>query len=80
MLLSATSTSPMSRNMAVPRILSIAPPDGHVGNFRQRTIQGRGLTPVLAVDDPDVDFDQPRPANDPILDVAVERIGKKKAA
>jgi carboxyl-terminal processing protease len=44
------------------------------------TIQGRGLTPVLAVDDPDVDFDQPRPANDPILDAAVERIGKKKAA
>ena len=43
-------------------------------------IQGRGLTPVLGVDDPDVDFDQPRPANDPILDAAVERIGKKKAA
>jgi carboxyl-terminal processing protease len=44
------------------------------------TIQGRGLTPALAVDDPDVDFDQPRPANDPILDTAVDRIGKKKAA
>jgi len=32
------------------------------------------------VDDPDVDFDQPRPANDPILDAAVDRVGKKKAA
>ena len=43
-------------------------------------IQGRGLTPDLAVDDPDVDFDQPRPAKDPILDAALERIAKKKAA
>jgi carboxyl-terminal processing protease len=44
------------------------------------TIQGRGLTPDLGVDDPDVDFDQPRPAKDPILDAALERIAKKKAA
>ena len=43
-------------------------------------IQGRGLTPTLGVDDPDLDFDQPRPTTDPILDAAVERIGKKKAA
>jgi carboxyl-terminal processing protease len=43
-------------------------------------IQGKGLTPDLAVDDPDVDFDQPRPAKDPILDAALERIAKKKAA
>jgi carboxyl-terminal processing protease len=44
------------------------------------TIQGRGLIPTLGVDEPDLDFDQPRPAKDPILDAAVERIGKKKAA
>ena len=44
------------------------------------TIQGRGLTPDLGVDDPDYDFDQARPAKDPILDAAVERITKKKAA
>lgn len=44
------------------------------------TIQGKGLTPDLGVDDPDVDFDQPRPAKDPILDAALERIAKKKAA
>jgi carboxyl-terminal processing protease len=44
------------------------------------TIQGKGLTPDLGVDDPDYDFDQVRPAKDPILDAAVERIGKKKAA
>ena len=43
-------------------------------------IQGKGLTPDLGVDDPDVDFDQPRPASDPILDAALERIAKKKAA
>ena len=42
-----------------------------------QTIQGRGLIPGLAVDDPDLDFDQPRPAKDPILDAAVERIHKK---
>ena len=44
------------------------------------TIQGRGLIPALGVDDPDLDFDQPRPTTDPILDAAVERVGKKKAA
>jgi carboxyl-terminal processing protease len=44
------------------------------------TIQGRGLTPALAVDDPDVDFDQPRPTKDPVLDAALERLAKKKAA
>jgi carboxyl-terminal processing protease len=48
-------------------------PDGEI-------IQGKGLTPDLGVDDPDVDFDQPRPAKDPILDAAVDRITKKKAA
>lgn len=48
-------------------------PDGDI-------IQGRGLTPALGVDDPDVDFDQPRPVKDPILDAALERINKKKAA
>ncbi len=43
-------------------------------------IQGKGLTPDLGVDDPDVEFDQPRPAKDPILDAALERIAQKKAA
>jgi carboxyl-terminal processing protease len=43
-------------------------------------IQGKGLAPDLAIDDPDVDFDQPRPAKDPILDAAIERLTKKKAA
>jgi len=41
-------------------------------------IQGRGLTPDLAVDEPDVDFGEPRPAKDAILEAALERI--KKAA
>jgi carboxyl-terminal processing protease len=39
-------------------------------------IQGRGLTPDVAVDEPDVDFDQVKPATDPVLDAAVERIKK----
>jgi len=43
------------------------------------TIQGRGLTPDVPVDEPDVDFDQPKPTTDPILDAAIDRI-KKKAA
>jgi carboxyl-terminal processing protease len=42
-------------------------------------IQGRGLTPDQAVDEPDVDFGEPKPAKDAILDAAIERI-KKNAA
>jgi carboxyl-terminal processing protease len=37
-------------------------------------IQSRGLTPDLAVDEPDVDFDQVKPTTDPVLDAAVEKI------
>jgi len=39
-------------------------------------IQGHGLTPQLAVDEPDLDFDQQKPTTDPILDAAVARIKK----
>jgi carboxyl-terminal processing protease len=39
-------------------------------------IHGHGLTPQLAVDEPDVDFDQQKPTTDPILDAAVARIKK----
>ncbi|HTM25837.1 MAG TPA: S41 family peptidase [Vicinamibacterales bacterium] len=39
-------------------------------------IQGRGLTPDLGVDEPDLDFDQPPPTKDAILDAAIERIRK----
>jgi carboxyl-terminal processing protease len=43
-------------------------------------IQGRGLTPTLGVDQPDLtDFDQPKATTDPILDAAVERLHKKAA-
>src|SRR3954469_3973141 len=42
-------------------------------------IQGKGLTPDVAVDEPDVDFGEPRPATDAILDAAIARI-KKNAA
>lgn len=43
------------------------------------SIQGRGLTPAVLVDEPDVDFDQPKPTTDPVLDAAIARI-KKTAA
>jgi carboxyl-terminal processing protease len=39
-------------------------------------IQGKGLTPDLAVDEPDVDFGEPKPAKDAILDAAIEKIKK----
>ena len=43
-------------------------------------IQGRGLTPDVGVDQPELtDFNQTKPATDPILDAAVERIHKKAA-
>ena len=39
-------------------------------------IQGRGLTPDVAVDEPDVDFGEPHPAKDAILEAALERLKK----
>ena len=39
-------------------------------------IQGRGLTPDTAVDEPDVDFGEPRPAKDAILEAAIEKSKK----
>jgi len=40
----------------------------------------KGLEPTVAVDDPDVEFGQPAPATDPILERALERATQKKAA
>jgi len=40
----------------------------------------KGLTPAVAVDSPDVDFGQPEPTTDPILEKALERLAEKKAA
>lgn len=42
------------------------------------SIQGKGLTPDVAVDEPDVEFGAPAPEKDPVLDAALERL--KKAA
>jgi len=39
-----------------------------------------GLEPTVAVDEPDVDFGQPPPTTDPILDKALQRVTEKKAA
>lgn len=41
-------------------------------------IQGKGLTPDVAVDDPDLEFGAPAPQKDPILDAAVQKLKTKK--
>ncbi|MBS1816654.1 MAG: PDZ domain-containing protein [Acidobacteria bacterium] len=43
-------------------------------------LHGKGLTPTVAVDAPDVEFGQAEPTEDAILDTALERLAGKKAA
>jgi carboxyl-terminal processing protease len=43
-------------------------------------IHGTGLVPEVAVSEPDVEFGAPRPADDPILDKALERLAPAAAA
>jgi carboxyl-terminal processing protease len=43
-------------------------------------IQGRGIEPDLAVEEPSVEFGSTAPATDPILDAALQRIRTKAAA
>ena len=40
----------------------------------------KGLEPTIAVDQPDVEFGQPAPPGDPVLDKALEHLAEKKAA
>jgi carboxyl-terminal processing protease len=40
----------------------------------------KGLEPAVAVDEPDVEFGQPAPTTDPVLEKALERATQKKAA
>ena len=40
----------------------------------------KGLEPTVGVDEPDVEFGQPAPTGDPVLDKALERLSEKKAA
>lgn len=40
----------------------------------------KGLEPTVAIEEPDVEFGQPAPTNDPILEKALEQLGQKKAA
>ena len=40
----------------------------------------KGLEPTVAVDEPDVEFGQPAPTADPVLDKALEQLTEKKAA
>jgi carboxyl-terminal processing protease len=39
----------------------------------------KGLEPTVAVDEPDVEFGQPAPTTDPILEKAIERVGQNAA-
>jgi carboxyl-terminal processing protease len=43
-------------------------------------LHGKGLEPSVAVNDPDVEFGQPAPTTDPILEKALELVAQKKAA
>src|SRR5207248_228563 len=43
-------------------------------------LHAKGLEPTVMVDEPDVEFGQTPPTNDPILDKALERLTQKKAA
>ncbi len=43
-------------------------------------LHGKGLEPAVAVDEPDVEFGQPAPTTDPVLDKAIEGLTQKKAA
>jgi len=43
-------------------------------------LQEKGLEPDVAVDQPDVEFGQPAPATDPVLDRALAELGERKAA
>ncbi|HEY7170536.1 MAG TPA: S41 family peptidase [Vicinamibacterales bacterium] len=40
----------------------------------------KGLEPSVAVDEPDVEFGQPAPTDDPVLQKALQRLTEKKAA
>lgn len=40
----------------------------------------KGIEPTVAVDTPDVEFGQPEPTTDPILEKALEKLAEKKAA
>jgi len=43
-------------------------------------LQEKGLEPQVSVDQPDVEFGQPAPTTDPVLDKAIDRLAARKAA
>jgi carboxyl-terminal processing protease len=71
---------------AVQRLIKL--PDGSglwLSTSRYLTPSGnplheRGLEPTVIVDEPEVEFGQPPPATDPILEKAIERATTRKAA
>ena len=45
---------------------------------RQRRSTRRASSPTVAVDEPDVEFGQPPPTSDPVLDKALERLDRRR--
>jgi carboxyl-terminal processing protease len=43
-------------------------------------LHDKGLEPTVAVDEPEIEFGQPAPTTDPVLDKALEQLSEKKAA
>ena len=43
-------------------------------------LHAKGLEPTVTVDQPEVEFGQPAPTADPVLDKAIERLSQKQAA
>ncbi len=72
--------------VAVQKLIAL--PDGSglwlsTGRYLQpdgSTLHEKGLEPTVAVDEPDVEFGEPAPKSDPILEKALERVAGKSAA
>jgi carboxyl-terminal processing protease len=45
-----------------------------------KALHGSGLEPTVRVEEPDIEFGDPAPATDPILDKALERLARPRAA
>ncbi len=65
-------TLPDGSGLVLTNLFYLAPGGG--------SIHQKGLTPDIAVESPDIDFGQPAPAGDPILDRAITSLSEKKAA
>jgi carboxyl-terminal processing protease len=63
---------PDGSGLLLTHLLYLAPGGG--------AIHEKGLTPDVAVDSPDLDFGQAPPADDPVLEKAIDTLNQKAAA